>query len=40
MDIQFDDGVKRGRFSLVSWLASRQAFWVLLAVIVSSEGGP
>src|SRR5712675_1638818 len=36
MDIQFDDGVKRGRFSLVSWLASRQAFWVLLAVVVAS----
>jgi ribose transport system permease protein len=36
MDIQFDDGVKRGRFPLVSWLASRQAFWVLLAVVVAS----
>ena len=35
MDIQFDDGVKRDRFPLVSWLTSRQAFWVLLAVLVA-----
>src|SRR6266851_2011476 len=35
MDIQFDDGIKSGRFPLVSWLTSRQAFWVLLAVLVA-----
>src|ERR1700693_805209 len=32
MEIQFDDGIKRARFPILSWLASRQAFWVLLAV--------
>ena len=32
MDIHFDDGVKRGRFPVLAWLTSRQAFWVLLAV--------
>ena len=35
MEIQFDDGVRRGRFPIVSWLTSRQAFWVLLAVCVA-----
>src|SRR5260370_25453484 len=35
MDIQFDDGVKREKFPLVSWLTSRQAFWVLVAVLVA-----
>lgn len=34
MDIQFDDRVKRRSYSdALAWLASRQAFWVLLAVI-------
>src|SRR5260370_40559521 len=32
MDIQLDDGVKGEKVPLVSWLTSRQAFWVLLAV--------
>jgi ribose transport system permease protein len=32
MEIQFDDGIKRARFPLLSWLTSRQAFWVLVAV--------
>ncbi len=36
MDIQFDDRVKRRSISeALVWLASRQAFWVLLAVIVA-----
>ncbi len=36
MDIQFDDRVKRrGISEALVWLASRQAFWVLLAVIVA-----
>ena len=35
MDIQFDDGIKRARFPLVAWLTSRQAFWVLVAVLVA-----
>src|SRR5258708_14224509 len=35
MDIQFDDNIKRARFPLLSWLTSRQAFWVLLAVCVA-----
>jgi len=35
MDIQFDDGIKPGRFPILSWLTSRQAFWVLLAVCVA-----
>src|SRR5271156_416007 len=35
MEIQFDDDHKRGRFPVVSWLASRQAFWVLLAVCLA-----
>src|SRR5882757_4221610 len=35
MDIQFDDEVKRARFPIVAWLTSRQAFWVLLAVIAA-----
>src|ERR1700722_17298565 len=34
MDIQFDDNIKRARFPLLTWLTSRQAFWVLLAVCV------
>ncbi len=32
MEIQFDDDIKRARFPLLSWLTSRQAFWVLVAV--------
>src|SRR5450432_247854 len=32
MEIQFDDEIKRARFPILSWLTSRQAFWVLLAV--------
>src|SRR5450631_2417845 len=35
MEIQFDDEIKRDKFPLVSWLASRQAFWVLCAVVVA-----
>src|SRR5580658_6501491 len=35
MEIQFDDGVRRGRFPVLAWLASRQAFWVLLAVVLA-----
>ncbi len=36
MDIQFDDRVKRRSTSdALAWLASRQAFWVLLAVIIA-----
>src|SRR5258706_9339587 len=35
MDIQFDDEVKRARFPILAWLTSRQAFWVLLAVIAA-----
>src|SRR6266849_4890225 len=35
MDIQFDDGIKSGRFPILSWLTSRQAFWVLLAVCLA-----
>src|SRR3954447_832381 len=32
MEIQFDDNIKRARFPLLTWLTSRQAFWVLIAV--------
>src|SRR6187397_3256567 len=32
MDIQFDDNIKRARFPLLTWLTSRQAFWVFVAV--------
>src|SRR5882757_1081939 len=35
MDIQFDEEVKRARFPIIAWLTSRQAFWVLLAVIAA-----
>lgn len=36
MDIQFDDRVKRrGHYGVAAWLASRQAFWVALAVVVA-----
>src|SRR6202022_1853718 len=35
MEIQFDDGIKRARFSLLSRLTSRQTFWVLVAVCVA-----
>src|SRR5882762_7495020 len=35
MEIQFDDGIKRARFPILAWLTSRQAFWVLLAVIAA-----
>ena len=35
MEIQFDDGIKRARFPRLSWLTSRQAFWVLVAVCLA-----
>lgn len=36
MDIQFDDHVKqRSYYDVLVWLASRQAFWVLLSVILA-----
>src|SRR6476646_6650511 len=35
MDIQFDDNIKRARFPLLTWLTSRQAFWVSVAVILA-----
>src|SRR6476620_9898027 len=35
MDIQFDDNIKRARFPLLTWLTSRQAFWVFLAVCLA-----
>src|SRR6202795_2177326 len=35
MEIQFDDGIKRARFSLLSRLTSRQTFWVLVAVCLA-----
>src|SRR6202165_4449585 len=35
MEIQFDDDIKRARFPLLSWLTSRQAFWVLVAVCLA-----
>src|SRR4051812_20963540 len=35
MEIQFDDNIKRARFPLLTWLTSRQAFWVSVAVILA-----
>src|SRR5215204_868493 len=35
MDIQFDDNIKRARFPLLTWLTSRQAFWVTVAVVLA-----
>ncbi|CAN5355566.1 ABC transporter permease [soil metagenome] len=35
MDIQFDDGIDRDRTSILSWMASRQAFWVFVAVCLA-----
>ena len=35
MEIQFDDDIKRARFPLLSWLTSRQTFWVLVAVCLA-----
>ena len=37
MDIQYDDRLKpRSRtYDIITWLASRQAFWVLLAVVLA-----
>src|SRR2546429_4025073 len=35
MEIQFDDDIKRARFQLHTWLTSRQAFWVSVAVILA-----
>jgi ribose transport system permease protein len=35
MEIQLDDNIKRARFPLLTWMASRQAFWVLVAVILA-----
>src|ERR1700694_4914997 len=35
MEIKFDDDIKRARFPLLSWLTSRQAFWVLVAVCLA-----
>ena len=35
MDIQFDDGIGRQRASALSWMVSRQAFWVFVAVCLA-----
>ncbi|KRQ93139.1 MULTISPECIES: ABC transporter permease [Bradyrhizobium] len=35
MEIQFDDNIKRARFPLLTWVTSRQAFWVSVAVILA-----
>jgi ribose transport system permease protein len=35
MEIQFDDNIKRARYPLLTWLTSRQAFWVSVAVILA-----
>src|SRR5580765_2578944 len=35
MEIQFDDNIKRARFPLLTWLTSRQAFWVSVAVVLA-----
>jgi ribose transport system permease protein len=35
MDIHLDDGIGRKRTSMLSWMASRQAFWVFVAVCLA-----
>ena len=35
MDIELADNVRRAKFPLLSWLLSRQAFWVFIAVCVA-----